>query len=115
MSNPVLSSTQPAASSNTTELIRRFLQLIRFSHTVFALPFALGALIVAANGLPSARVFFLVLSCMVCARTAAMLFNRLADWSLDQRNPRTASRHQLVPRMVAMAGLMVAAAGFLLS
>jgi 4-hydroxybenzoate polyprenyltransferase len=115
MSNTVLSDTEPAAGSNATELIGRFLQLIRFSHTVFALPFALGALVVAANRLPSARVFFLVLACMVCARTAAMLFNRLADWSLDQRNPRTASRHQLVPRAMATVGLIVAAAGFLLS
>jgi 4-hydroxybenzoate polyprenyltransferase len=95
--------------------INRFLRLIRFSHTIFALPFALGALIVAANGLPSGRVLFLVLACMVCARTAAMLFNRLADWSLDQRNSRTASRHLLVPKNVAVAGLLVSAAGFLVS
>src|SRR5881275_478462 len=93
-------------------LIARFLQLIRFSHTVFALPFALGALIVAANGLPAARVLSLVLLCMVCARTAAMLFNRLADWTLDQRNPRTASRHLLVARSVAVFGLIISAAGF---
>ena len=73
--------------------IARFLQLIRFSHTIFALPFALGALLVAADGWPSARTLLLVLACMVLARTAAMLFNRLADWSIDQRNPRTAARH----------------------
>src|SRR5437667_12043422 len=73
--------------------IARFLRLIRFSHTIFALPFAVGALVVAANGLPSARTFLLVLACMVSARTAAMLFNRFVDWSLDQRNPRTPSRH----------------------
>lgn len=95
--------------------VGRFLRLIRFSHTVFALPFALGALVVAAGGLPSARVFVLVLSCMVCARTAAMLFNRLADWSLDQRNPRTASRHRLVPRPVVILSLIIASAGFLAS
>src|SRR5438045_6395975 len=77
--------------------LSRFLQLIRFSHTIFALPFALGALVVAANGLPSARTLIIVLVCMVAARTAAMLFIRLVDWSLDQRNPRTASRHLLLP------------------
>ena len=76
--------------------IGRFLRLIRFSHTIFALPFALAALIVAADGWPSMRIFLLVIVCMVFARTAAMLFNRLVDWSLDQRNPRTASRHLLV-------------------
>jgi 4-hydroxybenzoate polyprenyltransferase len=85
----------------------RFLHLIRFSHTVFALPFALGALLVAANGLPSLRVLLLVLICMVCARTAAMLFNRLVDWSLDQRNPRTASRHLLVSRPAVLVSLIV--------
>src|ERR1700732_3075159 len=85
--------------------VERFLQLIRFSHTIFALPFALGALIVAANGLPSLRVLVLVLICMVTARTAAMLFNRWVDWSLDQRNPRTASRHLLLPR--SMIGLLL--------
>ncbi|HST29809.1 MAG TPA: hypothetical protein VLK27_03100, partial [Chthoniobacterales bacterium] len=66
----------------STSAIRRFLHLIRFSHTVFALPFALGALVVAANGMPSPRVLILVLACMVCARTAAMLFNRWVDWTL---------------------------------
>src|SRR6266481_2028779 len=57
--------------------IGRFLRLIRFSHTIFALPFAIGALIVAANGWPSLRILVLVVICMVFARTAAMLFNRL--------------------------------------
>ena len=95
--------------------ISRFLRLIRFSHTIFALPFALGALVVAANGLPSPRVFLLVLACMVFARTAAMLFNRLADWTLDQRNPRTASRHRLVPKTVAVIALIISAAGFIAS
>src|SRR5437016_8694193 len=89
--------------------LSRFLRLIRFSHTVFALPFALGALVVAANGLPSIRVFLLVIACMVFARTAAMLFNRLADWTLDQRNPRTASRYQLVPKTLAVIALILSA------
>jgi 4-hydroxybenzoate polyprenyltransferase len=93
----------------------RFLRLIRFSHTIFALPFALGALIVAANGWPSLRVLILVIICMVFARTAAMLFNRLVDWSLDQRNPRTASRHLLLSKPGAMALLAVSSGGFLLA
>ncbi|HEY0369781.1 MAG TPA: UbiA family prenyltransferase, partial [Chthoniobacterales bacterium] len=93
----------------------RFLQFIRFSHTVFALPFALGALLVAANGRPSARVLVLVLVCMVLARTAAMLFNRLADWSLDQRNPRTAMRHRLVNRTAAIIALVACSAGFVIA
>src|SRR6266576_3372158 len=93
----------------------RFLRLIRFSHTIFALPFALGALVVAANGLPSLRTFLLVVVCMVFARTAAMLFNRLVDWSLDQRNPRTASRHLLVSKSAALVLLALSSAGFILA
>jgi 4-hydroxybenzoate polyprenyltransferase len=95
--------------------VSRFLQLIRFSHTVFALPFALGALVVAADGWPSVRVLFLVIACMVFARTAAMLFNRLVDWSLDQRNPRTASRHLLISRLAAQALLVLTSAGFVVT
>src|SRR5437764_10293272 len=95
--------------------IGRFLRLIRFSHTIFALPFALAALVVAANGWPSLRILSLVIICMVSARTAAMLFNRIVDWSLDQRNPRTASRHLLVPKLSAVVLLILASAGFLLA
>jgi 4-hydroxybenzoate polyprenyltransferase len=95
--------------------VSRFLRLIRFSHTIFALPFALGALVVAANGWPSLRVFVLVIVCMVFARTAAMLFNRLVDWSLDQRNPRTASRHLLISKSGATVSLAVTSGGFLLA
>ena len=92
--------------------VTRFLRLIRFSHTVFALPFALGAFVVAANGWPSLRTLSLVVICMVLARTAAMLFNRLVDWSLDQRNPRTATRHLLVSKPAALILLTLSSAGF---
>ncbi len=97
------------------EPVERFLRLIRFSHTIFALPFAAGALIVSANGRPSPRISFLVLICMVCARTAAMLFNRLVDWSLDQRNPRTAARHSLLRKPTVLALLLLSSAGFLIT
>jgi 4-hydroxybenzoate polyprenyltransferase len=95
--------------------IGRFLRFIRFSHTIFALPFALAALIVAANGLPSPRILLLVIICMVFARTAAMLFNRVVDWSLDQRNPRTAMRHLLVSKLSAIVLMILASAGFFLT
>jgi 4-hydroxybenzoate polyprenyltransferase len=88
------------------------LRFIRFSHTVFALPFALGAMLVAASGLPAPRTIGLILLAMVLARTAAMSFNRLADWEMDQRNPRTASRHKLLPKPAALALWLVSAAGF---
>lgn len=90
----------------------RFLRLIRFSHTVFALPFALGALLVATHGRPPGRLLLLVLLCMVLARTAAMLFNRVVDWTLDQRNPRTASRHRLISRRAAIFLLAISSLGF---
>lgn len=106
------------AAENTTprpNSITRFLRLIRFSHTIFALPFALGALLVAADGRPALRTFILVLACMVLARTAAMLFNRLSDWSLDQKNPRTATRHRLLQKPIAWTLLAVSAIGFLIA
>ncbi len=93
--------------------LARFLSLIRFSHTIFALPFALGALLVATDGRPSLRLLVLVLVCMVCARTAAMLFNRLVDWNLDQRNPRTALRHRLLSRTAALTWLALSSAAFI--
>jgi len=68
-------------------------KLVRLSHTLFALPFALGSMLVAANGLPSAGVFLLILGCMFTARNGAMAFNRLADAKFDAVNPRTAARH----------------------
>jgi 4-hydroxybenzoate polyprenyltransferase len=96
-------------------VVTRFLRLIRFSHTIFALPFAVGALLVAADGRPTAQTFLLVLFCMILARTAAMLFNRLSDWSLDQKNPRTATRHLLLAKPIAWTLLAVSAAGFLVA
>ena len=69
---------------------------VRFSHTIFALPFALAAMCVAARenrGWPGWRVFGLILVAMVCARTCAMAFNRIVDRKFDALNPRTATRH----------------------
>lgn len=95
--------------------ISNFLRFIRFSHTVFALPFALGAMFAAAGGLPDARVAIGVLAAMVFARTAAMTFNRLVDWNMDLRNPRTEGRHRLVGKGPAVAACVVSSAGFLFS
>jgi len=91
----------------------RFLRFVRFSHTVFAMPFALGAMVVAANGLPPPRAIFLIVLAMIFARTAAMIFNRLADWNLDKRNPRTAGRHTLISRGAAVAACAVSSVLFL--
>lgn len=69
-----------------------FLEMIKFSHTVFALPFALTGALLAAGGLPSLRQIFWIIMAMVGARTAAMAMNRLIDAEIDARNPRTATR-----------------------
>ena len=77
-------------------LIQKWLSFVRFSHTVFALPFALAAMVVAARadrGWPGWRTFGLILAAMVCARTCAMAFNRIVDRKFDALNPRTAARH----------------------
>ena len=66
--------------------------MIKFSHTIFALPFALSGALLAANGIPSPRQLLWIVLAMVGARTAAMGLNRLIDAGIDARNPRTAGR-----------------------
>jgi 4-hydroxybenzoate polyprenyltransferase len=76
--------------------LSKWASFIKLSHTLFALPFALAAMVVAARdnrGWPSWRTFGLILTCMVTARTCAMVFNRIVDRKFDALNPRTASRH----------------------
>jgi 4-hydroxybenzoate polyprenyltransferase len=76
--------------------LQKWGSFVRFSHTVFALPFALAAMVVAARdnrGWPGWRTFGLILVAMVCARTCAMAFNRIVDRKFDALNPRTANRH----------------------
>jgi len=71
---------------------RLFLELIKFPHTVFALPFAFTGAVLAARGIPDGGTIAWILVAMVGARTGAMSVNRLADRELDTKNPRTASR-----------------------
>jgi 4-hydroxybenzoate polyprenyltransferase len=68
------------------------LEMIKWEHSVFALPFALTGAVLAAGGWPTLRVLAWIVVCMVAARSAAMAFNRLADARLDAANPRTAMR-----------------------
>ncbi len=82
---------------------------MRFSHTVFALPFALAAMVVAARdhrGWPGWKTFGLILAAMVCARTCAMAFNRIVDRKFDALNPRTANRH-LPSGRISLAGAIM--------
>jgi len=111
-------------------MIRKFLELIRFSHTIFALPFALLSAFMAwyanfhptISGAPSVpfrwRELLGILLCMVFARSAAMAFNRLADRKIDAQNPRTAGRHIPVGKLsVAQvaAFTLVCCVGFIAS
>ena len=76
--------------------IQKWGSFVRFPHTVFALPFALAAMMVAARdhrGWPGWKTFGLILAAMVFARTCAMAFNRIVDRKFDALNPRTANRH----------------------
>lgn len=98
---------------NLLSRIRLWLDLVRFSHTIFALPFALAGLLVGSGGWPSWRVFLLVLLCMVAARNAAMAWNRFVDRDIDAANPRTARRHLpaglLAPQAVVLFTILNAA------
>ncbi|EEF62282.1 UbiA-like polyprenyltransferase [Pedosphaera parvula] len=101
--------------------ISKYASFVKLSHTVFALPFALASMVVAARenrGWPGWKTFGLILAAMVCARTCAMAFNRIVDRNFDKLNPRTASRHlptgqitlfsAILVCVLSAAGLMVA-------
>jgi 4-hydroxybenzoate polyprenyltransferase len=72
--------------------LRVTLEMIKWEHSIFALPFALCGAMLAASGLPTAHQFFWIVIAMLAARSAAMAFNRLADASIDAANPRTSTR-----------------------
>src|SRR5579884_197737 len=100
--------------------VRSFLELIRFSHTLFALPFALtsAALAWKLAGAFSWIDLAGILLCMVFARSAAMAFNRLVDRDLDRGNPRTARRHLPAGQLSTAAVWLftiASATGFVLS
>src|SRR5579872_6901626 len=66
--------------------------MIKWEHSIFALPFALCGAMLAANGLPAGQQLLWIVVAMIAARSAAMAFNRLADASIDAANPRTQTR-----------------------
>ena len=85
--------------------LRVTLEMIKWEHSIFALPFAFCGAMLAANGIPSIRQITWIAVAMISARSAAMAFNRLADASVDAANPRTRTRAlpagQLSPAFVA--------------
>jgi len=76
-----------------TSRLKIYLDLVRFEHTLFALPFAYGGMLLASRGWPGWEVFAWITVAMVGARTGAMALNRLIDHRIDAANPRTAGRH----------------------
>ena len=78
--------------SNTLRSTRITLEMIKWEHSIFALPFALTGAVLAAGGWPRWQTLLLIVVCMVSLRTAAMAFNRLVDAEIDRINPRTATR-----------------------
>ena len=85
-----------AAPPRPKSVFGKYAEFIKISHTLFALPFALSAMVLAARenrGWPGWRIFGLILVAMVTARTCAMVFNRIVDRKFDAANPRTATRH----------------------
>ena len=92
-----------------------FLEMIKFEHTVFALPFALTGALLAARGLPPLEKLMWIVAAATCARTAAMSFNRWADAVIDARNPRTRNRpipQGLLSRDFALGMTIVCSLGF---
>ncbi len=98
--------------------IRTYLEMIRFPHTVFALPFAFMGAILAAGGVPSGPTLWWILAAMVGARSGAMGMNRIADRRLDALNPRTRERalpQGRISAREAMGFVVVSFAVFLVS
>ncbi len=113
-----------SSNRNPVSALQKWGAFVRFSHTIFALPFALAAMLVAARenrGWPGGKTFGLILFAMVCARTCAMAFNRIVDRKYDALNPRTKNRHlpagqislasAIILCVLSGAGLVVASWG----
>ena len=97
---------------------RTTLEMIKWEHSIFALPFALTAVLLAAHGLPAVRTLLWILMAMVAARSCAMAFNRWADAELDAANPRTRSRAipaGLLSRQFVLGFTLLMAAIFVLA
>jgi 4-hydroxybenzoate polyprenyltransferase len=109
---PPVSATVPNRVPRPAGALRTTLEMIRFSHTVFALPFAILSAVLAAGGWPDAATLGKILLAMVGARSAAMAHNRLADRELDATNPRTAGR--ALPAGTLSVDLVYRPGGFVL-
>ncbi len=105
---------QTAAPALPKRTFKTYLDFVKFEHTLFALPFAYGGMLLATRSWPGWGVFFWITVAMIGARTASMALNRVIDAELDARNPRTAQRE--IPRGVLKKrnGVVLALGGFAL-
>ena len=92
--------------------LKTYLSFVKFEHTLFALPFAYGGMLLAANGWPGLATFLWITLAMVGARTASMALNRVIDAEIDARNPRTRTREIPSGVLRKRDGVWLAAAGF---
>ena len=109
-----MSAAPSQSHSKNSKGLKTYLSFVKFEHTLFALPFAYGGMLLAANGWPGFMTFLWITLAMVGARTASMALNRVIDAEVDARNPRTKARE--IPRGVLRRreGLWLAVAGFAL-
>lgn len=94
--------------------LKIYCELVAFRHTLFALPFALTGAYLAAKGWPALPVFFWILVAMAGARNAAMAVNRLVDYKIDAKNPRTSARPLVRGAVSKRETLLLGIFGFLL-
>lgn len=96
--------------------IKTYLELVKFSHTVFALPFALASVFMVEKGLPNVEKIFWIIIALVFARTAGMAFNRYIDLPIDKLNPRSKNwasvSGKVKPREIMLVGV-VSSVGFM--
>jgi 4-hydroxybenzoate polyprenyltransferase len=118
------STMQPRAHEKSVlDRARAFLELVKFEHTLFALPFAYLGMVLAAGGLPTFHQFFWVTMAMAAARTLAFAVNRLADRRFDATNPRTAGRPSVtgeissrtIAAFAVLSGVLLAVSAALLN
>jgi 4-hydroxybenzoate polyprenyltransferase len=102
------------AATSSRKSFKTYLEFVKFEHTLFALPFAYGGMLLAAGGWPGWVTFFWITLAMVGARTASMALNRVVDATIDAKNPRTATRE--IPRgaLSKRDGIILALVSFIL-
>jgi 4-hydroxybenzoate polyprenyltransferase len=108
---PSAPASAPSGSTSVLSVVAAFGRMVKFSHTVFALPFALAATAMAArgHGITLAQVLAILVA-MVAARTAAMGWNRIIDRRIDARNPRTANRELPTGQVSVLAAALLVGA-----